>query len=57
MLFVLAPGAAFAQNCTTGTLHIVAQDSSGNVVPGVAVRIEADSNSAPVSVTNTQGIA
>jgi len=57
MLFLLAPGAVFAQNCTTAKLRIVAQDSSGNVLPGVAVSIEGGSRSAAVSVTNTQGIA
>src|ERR1700687_5698601 len=57
ILLLPAIGAAFAQNCTTGKLHIVAQDSSGSFVQGVAVRVEADSGSAAATVTNTQGIA
>lgn len=55
--YLCFPKTGFSQTCKTGELRIVAQDSSGNHVPGVEVRIAIASGGAQARSTDPRGIA
>ncbi len=55
--WILFPQSLRAQNCRTGRLRIVAQDSSGTPVPGVEVKIASGAGEARKRSTDAQGAA
>ncbi|PWU07823.1 MAG: hypothetical protein C5B51_09195 [Terriglobia bacterium] len=57
LLLTAIPEQARAQNCQTGRLRIVAQDSSGAAVAGVNLRIAAESGAVLRAATDAQGVA